>query len=100
MRSPAFAALLPPQDSLCWVLPTLLLWRLQVAALRHWVEVQRRVGGPLAGAAAAAEVQHSLHGRLCEPVLRCVDATGGTPVAVLLAAVFGFTAALCTLGPR
>lgn len=87
-------ALLPSQASLCWALPTLLLWRWQVAALRRWVDVQRRAGGPVDGTDAAAEVQRSLYGRLCEPVLRFMDAIGGTPVAVALAALFGFVAAL------
>lgn len=90
----ACPSLSPPQASLCWALPTLLLWRVQVDTLRSWVALQRRVGGPLAGGDAAAAVQRSMYGRLCEPVLRSVDRLGGTPVAVALAALAGFMAAL------
>ena len=82
------------QASLGWALPTLLLWRVQVAALRRWVHVQRSAGGPIAGEHAAAEVRGSLYGRCCEPVLRSVDGMGGTPVAVALAALLGFVSAL------
>ncbi len=70
------------------MLPTLLTWRIQVAALRRHAARQ-----PFPDAARQA-LAGSMYERLCAQVLREVDSVGGAAVAAPLAALAGYVASL------
>lgn len=98
------------QASLCFVLPTILLWRQQLHAAREYAGQQQRQEQraqraqrtqrqpldhrPDGMPAAEAELQACQYTRLCKPVLEAVDACpGGWLVTVALAALAGFVTA-------
>ena len=76
-----------PQASLGLVLPTLLVWREQLAAAR-------RHAARHPGTAAEAELAGSAYERLCAPVLETADAFGGAAVPTVLGALAGYVASL------
>jgi len=101
------------QAALAFTLPTLLAWRVQLRAARRCpalaaaqqqqLQQQQQPGRATGGASSGPSsvdweraVERSQYERICAPVLDAVDAYGGLPLAVALAAVAGFVAALFT----
>ena len=76
------------QAALGLVLPTLLVWRLQVDFARQWAAQQAA-----AGCDPSSELQRSAYARLCGPALAAAGAFGW-PFTLLLVAGAAFVAAL------